>query len=228
MPFISATIRLRILFLSVTGVLLACFTYAQDSLKNLPEYSLPLTSQKLVIAHCMTNIIRYKGHEFEDSCNPSYYSAKGNSTSAIGGLTQVKPMADSLLANATLDDAVEFEMRAAIRSGIDGFQFYYTLGNKGWDEVIKAYFRVAGEKHINFKFTFCVSHPFGSTEALKIAEFSSRMNGIMDVVGRNNQHWLRTPDGRLNIMPVFFKEYDSYIFSGKCSTRTVRVCFYYK
>jgi len=35
---------------------------AQDTLKNLPEYSLPITGQKLVIAHCMTNIIRYKGH----------------------------------------------------------------------------------------------------------------------------------------------------------------------
>jgi len=38
---------------------------AQDSLRNLPEYSLPLTDQKLVVAHCMTNIIRFKGHEFE-------------------------------------------------------------------------------------------------------------------------------------------------------------------
>jgi hypothetical protein len=196
MHFIYAKQKVRTL-LSVAGVLLTYFTYAQDSLKNLPEYSLPLTGKKLVIAHCMTNIIRYKGHELEDSCNPAYYSPKGNSTSAIGGLTQVKPMADSLLANATLDEAVEFEMRAAIRSGIDGFQFYYTLGNKSWDDIIKAYFRVAGEKNINFKFTFCVSHPFGSTEALKIAEFSKRMNGIMDEVGRNNPHWLRTPDGRL-------------------------------
>ncbi|HKG07101.1 MAG TPA: hypothetical protein VKB19_11615, partial [Pedobacter sp.] len=53
-------------------------SFAQDSLKNLAEYSLPLTSasDKLVIAHCMTNIIRFKGHPLEDSCNPDYYSAK--------------------------------------------------------------------------------------------------------------------------------------------------------
>jgi hypothetical protein len=172
-------------------------SYAQDSLKNLPEYSLPLTNQKLVIAHCMTNIIRFKGHPLEDSGNPDYYSPTGNITAPLGGLTQVKVMADSLLSNATLDETVEFEMRAAIRSGIDGFQFYYVLGAPDWDDIIKAYFRVADKKHINFKFTFCISHPNGSTEALKIAEFARRINGIMNQVGHNNPHWLRTPDGRL-------------------------------
>jgi len=172
---------------------------AQDNLKNRPEYSLPLTSQKLVIAHCMTNIIRYQGHPFEDSCNPDYYPATGNSSAPLGGLTQVKPMEDSLLANATLDETVEFEMRAAKRSGIDGFQFYYVLGAPAWDDIIKAYFRVATKKHIDFKFTFCISHPNGSTEALKVAEFARRINGILDEVGRTNPHWLRTPDGRLVI-----------------------------
>jgi hypothetical protein len=172
---------------------------AQDSLKNLPEYSLPITNQKLVIAHCMTNIIRYKGHEFEDSGNPAYYAPTGNITAPLGGLTQVKPMADSLMADKTLDESVEFEMRAALRSGIDGFQFYYILGNPKWDDIIKAYFRVADKKHINFKFTFCISHPNGSSEALKVAEFAQRINGIMAAVGHDNPHWLRTPDGRLII-----------------------------
>ena len=170
---------------------------AQDSLRNLPEYSLPLTDQKLVVAHCMTNIIRFKGHEFEDSCNPEYYPATGNITAPFGGLTQVKPMTNDLMANATLDESVEFEMRAALRSGIDGFQFYYILGAYKWDDIIKAYFRVAEKKHINFKFTFCISHPNGSTEALKVAQFANRINGIMNEVGHNNPHWLRTPDGRL-------------------------------
>jgi hypothetical protein len=170
---------------------------AQDSLKNLPEYSLPISAQKLVIAHCMTNIIRYKGHPIEDSGNPDFYAPTGNITAPLGGLTQVKPMEDALLANATLDETVEFEMRAAKRSGIDGFQFYYVLGAYDWDNIIKAYFRVAAAKHIDFKFTFCISHPRGSTEALKIAQFATRINGIMDEVGHNNPHWLRTPDGRL-------------------------------
>lgn len=174
-----------------------CVIFAQEQLKNLPEYSLPITQQKLVIAHCMTNIIRFKGHPLEDSCNPDYYPAKGNSSAPLGGLTQVKVMADSLMANASLDEAVEFEMRAAIRSGIDGFQFYYTLGSPVWDEIILAYFRVAEKQNINFKFTFCISHPGGSTEALKVAQFAKRMNGIMKATGKNNPHWLRTPDGRL-------------------------------
>jgi hypothetical protein len=169
----------------------------QDSLKNLPEYSLPLTNQKLVIAHCMTHIIRYMGHPFEDGCNPAYYSPTGNASAPLGGYTQVWPMEDSLLSNASLDEAVEFEMRAAIRSGIDGFQFYYPLGSPSSDDIIKAYFKVADEKNIDFKFTFCISHPDGSTEASKIAEFAQRISGILDNVGRNNPHWLRTPDGRL-------------------------------
>jgi hypothetical protein len=170
-----------------------------DSLKDLPELRLPLTSRKLVIAHCMPNIIRYKGHKLEDSCNPDYYSPTGNITSPLGGLTQVNVIADRYLAEATLDEAVEFEMRTAIASGIDGFQFYYTLGNDSWDEIIKAYFRVAGKKQIGFKFTFCLSHPSGSDEAGRIADFAKRMNSILDEAGRDDPHWLRTPDGRLII-----------------------------
>ncbi|MET0393165.1 MAG: endo-1,3-alpha-glucanase family glycosylhydrolase [Chitinophagaceae bacterium] len=168
-----------------------------DSLKNRPQLSLPLTDRKLVIAHCMTNIIRYKGHKLEDSCNPEYYSPEGNISSPLGGLTQVKVMEDEYLANATLDEAVEFEMRSAMQSGIDGFQFYYTLGNDSWDEIIKAYFRVADREQIDFKFTFCISHPSGGTEATRIADFARRINSIMDEAGHDNPHWLRTPDGRL-------------------------------
>ena len=169
----------------------------RDSLKNLPEYSLPLVSQKLVIAHCMTNIMSYKGHEYEDSCNPAYYLEKGNITESIGGLTQVKPMDMELRSNMNLDEAVEFEMRAAKRSGIDAFQFYYPLYTFDWDNIIKAYFRVAAQKHIDFKFTFCISHPNGGKEADKVAQFAKRINDIMNEVGHDNPHWLRTPDGRL-------------------------------
>jgi hypothetical protein len=190
---INRTSNLFFLLLLLMGKSL----FAQDSLKNLPELSLPLTSEKLVIAHCMTNIIRYKGHPLEDSCNPDYYPAKGNVSAALGGLTQVKVMQDSLLSNASLDEAVEFEMRAAIRSGIDGFQFYYTLGGKTDDDIILAYLRVAKAKSIPFKFTFCISHPNGGTEALKVAQFAKRINHIMDIAGRHNPNWLRTPDGRL-------------------------------
>lgn len=169
----------------------------KDELKDLPQLGLPLTDKKLVIAHCMTNIIRYKGHKLEDSCNPEYYSPANPATSSLGGLTQVNVMSDPWLAEASLDEAVEFEMRTAIASGIDGFQFYYTLGNDSWDEIIKAYLRVASQKSIDFKFTFCISHPSGGDESGRIASFARRINSILDEAGRNNPHWLRTPDGRL-------------------------------
>src|SRR5580693_1658236 len=70
---------------------------AQNPGKNEDELSLPISDRKLVIAHCMTNIIRFKGHKFEDSCDPAYYSSSGNITASIGGLTQVLPMEDSYL-----------------------------------------------------------------------------------------------------------------------------------
>lgn len=194
---INIVLLLGLLLLQFKAVKAQDSLSKQDSLKNLPEYSLPLTSRKLVIAHCMTNIIRYKGHEFEDSCNPKYYAPEGNISAPLGGLSQVKVMADSLLSTASLEEAVEFEMRAAIRSGIDGFQFYYVLGATQWDQIIKAYFKVAAEKKLDFKFALCISHPDGSTEALKVAEFASRINGLLDETGRNNPYWLRTPDGRL-------------------------------
>src|SRR5260221_3115057 len=190
--------------LSVTAIFLICCLAntkkpgtADDKLINTPELSLPISDKKLVIAHCMTNIIRYKGHKLEDSCDPEYYSAEGNITASLGGLTQVNVYSDPFLSGKTLDEAVEFEMRTAIKTGIDGFQFYYTLGNYSGDDIIKAYFRVATEKNIDFKFTFCVSHPTGRTEENRIAEFAQRINNILDEAGRNNSHLLRTPDGRL-------------------------------
>ena len=170
---------------------------AQDSLKNLPELSLPLLNNKLIIVHCMTHIIRYQGYNFKDGSNLTYYPQTNNASASIGGYTQVNVMTDNFLKDSTLDQSVEFEMRAAKRFGIDGFQFYYPLGNSSWDNIIEAYLRVADNKNIDFKFTFCFSHPSGSTEDTKIAEYASRVNGIMSVGGKSNSHWLRTPVGRL-------------------------------
>ncbi|PZR26372.1 MAG: hypothetical protein DI535_14730 [Citrobacter freundii] len=169
----------------------------EDKLKNRDELRLPITDKKLVIAHNMTNIIRYKGHKMEDSCNPEYYPPYGNVTASLGGLTQVLPLTDSFLSEASLDEAVEFEMKAAKASGIDGFQFYYTLGNDSWDEIIRAYLRVAKKKNIDFYFTFCISHPSGGNEDIRVDAFGHRIKSIMDEIGHDDRHWLRTPDGRL-------------------------------
>lgn len=171
--------------------------HAEDELKNLDELRLPLTEKKLVVAHNMTHIVRYKGHKFEDGCNNEYYTMTGNFTESLGGYTQVNVVADTYLKNATLEEAVEYEMRAAKRCGIDGFQFYYTLGQTGNDHIIETYFKVAKKKNIDFKFTFCFSHPSGSDENQKLSEYASRVSTILEHVGRDNPHWLRTPDGRL-------------------------------
>ncbi|MBI3882936.1 MAG: hypothetical protein HY305_01615 [Sphingobacteriales bacterium] len=68
------------------------------------------------------------------------------------------------------------------------------------NNIIKAYFKVADAKNIDFKLTLCFSHPGEDptrTTDSKIAEWSRRVNSIMRVAGHNNKHWLRTPDGRL-------------------------------
>ncbi|MET4082641.1 hypothetical protein ABIB40_002601 [Pedobacter sp. UYP30] len=193
----SRALAFAVLLFLMAGIS-ACKTAKKtDDLKNLPALTLPISKEKLVIAHCMTNIIRYKNHPFEDSCNPEYYFKTGNITAPLGGLSQVYVMADSLLSNASLEEAVAFEIKAAKKCGIDGFQFYYHLGSRTDDDIIKAYFKVADEQKIDFKFTFCISHPKGKTESIKIADFAERINGIFKAVGQNNKHWLRTPDGRL-------------------------------
>ena len=195
--------RTGILFLVATIALIVFLKgkarKREDKIANEYVLSLPISDKKLVIAHCMTNIIRYKGHKFEDSCDPEYYAPAGNITAPLGGLTQVNVLSDKFLKDKTLDEAVEFEIRTAIRFGIDGFQFYYTMGNTRGDEIIKAYLRVATQKNIDFKFTFCISHPSGGSEESRIDEFAGRMNSILDEAGRTNPHWLKTPDGRLII-----------------------------
>jgi hypothetical protein len=195
--FISNRSRI-ICFFIVNIIIHFSILRSQDTLKNLPELSLPLVAEKLVIAHNMTDIIRFRYHDLEDSCDPRYYPPKGNITEQLGGMVQVNVMSEKYLKDSTLEQTVEFEMRTALRCGIDGFQFYFPIRERGPDdEIIKAYFRVADRENIDMKFTFCPSHPGGLTEDIKIADYARRMNAILDEVGRDNPHWLRTPDGRL-------------------------------
>ncbi len=174
-----------------------CLSKAQDTLKNIPELSWPLVNEKTIMAHCMTGMIRYEGKPLEDSGNPLYYNETGNITESIGGLTQVKVWSDSLLKDKSLEEAVKFELKAAVQTGIDGFQFYYVLGLPQWDTIIATYFKVAEQLDIPFRFSLCISHPAGDNEEQKIQELSSRINGLLNTVGRDNPRWFRTPDGRL-------------------------------
>ncbi len=210
--FLSLRFRLFTILPAVAAVI--TFTHISaaipddsvQALKNRPELSLPIATEKRVIAHNMTAIIRFQNHELEDSCDPEYYSPKGNITEDLGGMVQVRPMVSDYLSTASLDEAVEFELKAAKKLGIDGFQFYYTLRKRGPDdEIITAYFRAAERLGLDFKFTFCPSHPMGPNEDLKVHDFAKRINRIMDEVGRDNPHWLRTPDGRL-IMYLWYGE----------------------
>jgi hypothetical protein len=80
-----------------------------------------LTNKKLVIAHNMTNIIRYKGHKIEDCGDPQYYYPTNNVTENMGGMVQVHVAYDQYYKDSTLEQTVEFEMRTAMKLGVDGF-----------------------------------------------------------------------------------------------------------
>ncbi len=92
----SAKINSLLIISALTLVLVnSCKNNPENVLINREEFNLPLSDEKLVVAHNMTNIIRYKGHKMEDSCDPEFYPPKGNITEPLGGLVQVNVMADN-------------------------------------------------------------------------------------------------------------------------------------
>lgn len=176
--------------------------HAQDaeSLKNRPELSLPLVQGKPVVAHFMTDLIFHRGVGPGDINSPSMYWRDGPSRE-FGGMIQHFPMAARLRPKVSLEQAVTFEMKAAQRLGVDGFQFYYPLSkNQVYTnrcvEIIQTFFQVAEQKYPDFKLTLCLCNPsLEETEADKIARWSGSIRKIIEVT-KDSQNWLTTPDGR--------------------------------
>lgn len=160
---------------------------------------LPLTSRKLVVAHYMTEMLYCDGARPGDIWDPAMYSRMGPAAK-LGGLIQTYPMAARFMKDASLEESVAFEMRAAMRLGVDGFQFFYpcVLNDKfmrRYGEIIKMFFRMAAERKLDFKLTLCLCDPDKGTEKQKLANWTKHIRDILSET-RDSPNWLTTPDGR--------------------------------
>ena len=161
---------------------------------------LPLVDQKMVIAHYMTNIVPAS---IDDKISSSYdlrwYDPNGPSKS-LGGISQTAPYTSLLNQNLTLEEAAEYEMRTALELGVDGFHFFYPgfrndAGMNKYNTIIKAFFKVAKKKKIDFKMTLCLCNPKHGTQKEKIDRWARGIKDLMKAYG-DSENWLKTPDGR--------------------------------
>jgi len=183
----------------IASALVACAPGGVAARAPRKVLDLPLTSRKLVVAHYMTEMLYYDGARATDIWNPAMYSRTGPAAK-LGGLIQTYPMAARYLKGASLEESVAFEMRAAMRLGVDGFQFFYpcVLNDRfmrRYGEIIQTFFRVAAERKLDFKLTLCLCNPDKGTEKQKLATWSKHIRDILSET-RDSPNWLKTPDGR--------------------------------
>ena len=165
----------------------------------------PLAGQeKLVLAHYMTDMVPQTNRRLIRWIDPELADAKG-STAALGGLHQTQPMAALHLRDADLTKAVDFEIRAARQLGVDGFQFYYPLGDdtrvltQVYNRIIRTFIQRCDARYTDFKITLCLSHPGTSrptNEAARIALWSPPIRDLVRATG-DSEAWLRSRSGAL-------------------------------
>lgn len=184
-------------------------TYAvkTDILKGEIEVnSKPTVTKRLAIAHYMTGMLPFRGGEAL-WIDPQYYDPSGP-TSQIGGAMLTAPIptllhrSDVYPSDLTAEEAILLELKAAKRFGLDGFDFYYPWTGtdttmRRYNDIIVKFFEVAKEENIDFKFTITVSHPSGGEREYRIQSIGESIGDLVDRVGEDNPHWLRTPENRL-------------------------------
>jgi hypothetical protein len=170
--------------------------------RNRPVLDLPITDKKLVLAHYMTEFLNYKGN-YDSIFTRLDLSSPDGPSGSMGGINQFKTIPSCLPAfrDLSMEAAAAFEMRTALKLGIDGFQFYYPCVpdpafNRKYTEIIKAFFRAADAQHIDFKLTLCLSNANGpGTEEAKMAIWTHAITDILSQ-SRDSDKWLKSPDGR--------------------------------
>lgn len=166
-----------------------------------PVLSLPITAKKLVLAHYMTEFLLFKGNDKDLFLRPDLYDPDGPSAK-FGGIFQYQAMQPRVASTKELsmEEAAAWEMRAALKLGIDGFQFYYPnlldqAFHQRYIDTLKAFFRAAEAQQIPFKLTLCLSLPRTGTEAQKIEIWSRNIKALLAQTAASDK-WARTPDGR--------------------------------
>lgn len=159
---------------------------------------------RLVLAHYMTGMVPQTNQSPVRWIDPELADPAG-STAALGGLHQTIPMASLHLDDADLQQAVDFEIRAARQLGIDGFQFYYPLVDdtpvlaETYNRTIREFIRQSETRYAGFKVTLCLAHPTSArlkTEAERIAYWSPSIRAIVEPT-KESPAWLRTKSGSL-------------------------------
>ena len=136
--------------------------------------------------------------------DPELADPKG-STAAIGGIHQTVPLAPLHLKNADLATAADFEIRAARQLGIDGFQFYYPLGDntralsKTYNKIIAEFIRLSETRYRGFRISVCLSHPrseIAKNEGERIALWAPVLRELVAPT-KDSPAWLRTDSGAI-------------------------------
>ena len=157
-----------------------------------------------MIAHYMTDMVPQTNRPLNRWIDPELANPSG-STAELGGLHQTVPMASLHLRNADLTTAVDFEIRAARQLGVDGFQFYYPLGDKTraltnrYNEIIREFIRLSDTRYPGFKVSVCLAHPrtsWKSTEAERIKLWSPPLRALLEQTS-TSPAWLRSKSGAL-------------------------------
>lgn len=166
-----------------------------------PVLDLPISGKKLVLAHYMTEFLLFKGNDKDLFLRPDLYDPDGPSAK-FGGIFQYQAMQPLVASTRDLSmkEAAAWEMRAALKLGIDGFQFYYpnVLDNsfhRRYVDTIKAFFKAADEQQIDFKLTLCLSLPRQGTEDQKIEKWALFIKYLLAETAGSDK-WAKTPDGR--------------------------------
>ncbi|NWK57065.1 hypothetical protein HW115_15690 [Verrucomicrobiaceae bacterium N1E253] len=178
----------------------------ETELEKERRLSAPLADQKRVIAHYMTGMLYHRGmprksanlrSEMYDPCGPS---------AKVGGLVQYRSMLAAYGEGLSIDESAAMEIRAAKKLGLDGFQFFYPLGDSEdmmayYNQVVSAFFRVVIKEEIDFKLTLCLCNPrqHEKSERDKIAHWKKWIQPLISEFGSSDA-WLKTPGERF----VFF------------------------
>jgi hypothetical protein len=198
--YICGVIHWKPYFGLAAALFLGAATACSADLRSRPELSLPITAEKRVIAHYMSNMLYdTDAHSVPTYDSRAHFRPDGPSR-AIGGFTQTFPIMDFREDGRTIDEAAEFELRAALALGIDGFQFFYPLTKpdvlKDYNRTIAAFFRAVKRIDADFKLTVCLCMAEKAMpEEQKIRWWGEPLKALLAEDGWDDI-WLKTPDGR--------------------------------
>ena len=171
-----------------------------EVLRNRKELSLPFALKKRVVAHYMSNMLYHKGVQSVPTYDSrEHFHLKGPSEE-IGGFNQSFPIMDFRNTDMSIDEVAEFELRTAMKLGIDGFQFFYPLTHldalDDYNKTIQAFFRAVQRLDVDFKLTVCLCMAEKDMpEEQKIQRWGDPLKELLAEKGWNDI-WLKTPDGR--------------------------------